>query len=360
MKKTTWFGILAAVMMVLTAGLAQADLVSSKAEVTEFKYAPEMGQLEIQGRVCPPYFFGSWVSGSSLLPMVRQAMGNRVRGWQQQNPGSSVQLVSFNTQHETNMWRSAKEGNRCTAAYSVKVASKAEVAARKSKWSKIKIGVRDGFPMISAKDGNVWNGADILFAQKIAQSLGATLEIVEVTSVPKGLSAVEYGMTDLMISLVSKTPEREAKYKLSKGYFETGIVAASLNPPTVGKAGNEGFNSPKFTALVAQGTTAEKLVREQFNKMKVKTFAKTPDVYAYAKQVEEKTRQGVFNGMVMITDETIASIWPGSLVIHRGGKRLYSSDSYVVVAKDPELVKAVNAVIDSQNIKGMYMDLVGR
>jgi len=337
---------------------AFAALCSVEYEILGFRPDIKTGQIEVQARVCPPLIFGNWVGQSSMIPKLRQQIRNKVNSWINQNPTYKVKLASFSKDHETSMFRSGESGNRCTVISADYTINENTNAINNSD-SLLKIGVRDGFPMISTKDGNSWNGAAIIFAKKIATELGRTVEFVELTNIPKCINAVKYGMAHCVISLISKTPERERKIGFSDPYFNTGIGAASLNPQTIAKANKSGFNSSKFTAIVAKGTTAEKLAKNRFKNMHLLVVDKTQDVYTTAKQMEQSTGDE-FNGVIMLTDEIIAMTWQDTIIIEHNGRRLYSENQYAVLVKDPAIKKAINQVIRSEYIPEMYTDLVGR
>jgi len=339
---------------------------SSNAEITDFRADKNSGELSVDARVCPPLFFGSWVSGSDIKPKLRQLIAGKIQKWQSQNPNYSVKRAgSLSTSHETSMLRKAKDGNRCTTASAdYLITPKADIASRgkatTSRTKILKVAVRNGFPMDQQKEGSAWSGASIIFAEAVGRKLGSKVQFVEMTNVGKCLKGVKYGMADLSISLISNTPERAQKYKVSNPYFKTGIVAATLNLPTLKEANNSGFNSANFTAIVAENTTAHTFVKNTFPSMKLITVKMTPDVYKKAVQLEEEQSEGGRSGVIIFTDEVIASTWSGVFVISHNPDRLYTQDEYVAVARTEKIRTAVNQVIKDENIEEMYLDLVGR
>lgn len=376
MKKSFFLFLLATVLLSWQVSSSHAfsffegNALSNTFTIKSFSAVPDNGEMTVVAQACPPYLLGNMTSGSELQPQLSQLITNRVNQWKQQNEKFLVTRTSFNSQHETSMMRDAASGNRCTVATAhYTIAPKPQQQAQQASTVALvtaggakpvlKVGLRDNFPMISKKNGDTWDGADVIFAQAIARKLNADVQFVEMPNLQKSLSAAKFGMVDLSIALISYRPERAKENVLSDPYFKTGIVAATLNLETLGKANAEGFNDPMYTAIVASGTTAESLVKEQFPKMKVQAVSSTPDVYETAKKIELQNKEGASN-IIMITDEAIAMTWPGSFVIEYQKKRLYTEDVYVVAARTPEMKKVIDGVIAQDKIPQMYTELVGR
>jgi len=342
-------------------------LASNHYEIVSFTPNVQNKSIDVIARACPSFIFGSMIGGTELRPKLMQKVAGRVNQWKRANSDYNVARISFDASLETSAMRNASSGNRCTAAtimYQIIpkkpiTVIKAKTAVAESNSSVLKVGLRNGFPMISMKNGSSWDGAAVIFAEAVGRKLGREVRFVEISTFPKCLSSTKYGMVDMSISLISYRPERAKKYILSKDYFRTGIVAATLNPSTLSTVKKAGFNSARYTAVVAAGTTAETLVKKSFSKMKVVSVRSTPDVYEKAKVLELNSKENPDGGIIMITDEVIAMSWPGVFIIE-GNKRLFSTDKYVVVAKNATIQTAINAVIDTDNISEMYQELVGR
>ncbi|HTW96924.1 MAG TPA: transporter substrate-binding domain-containing protein [Candidatus Methylomirabilis sp.] len=340
---------------------SKSAIVTTAVEVNSFEPNLNSGQIMVDGQVCPPLFFGQFVSASELQPQLRAAFAARINQWLQANPGYRVKETSFNTQLTTDPLRSSEGGNRCTygsAVYNIEKCAfdAAPVIQRLGK--KIKVAIRDGFPGFAVKTDDGWQGIDVLFAEKIGRQLGCGVQFVEVNGgVENCLNYVINGLADMAISNISITKERiEEGVKFSQPYFSTGIVLATLNAPTYKYVAKYGVNDKKINLIVASGSTAEKLVKKSYPEAFTITVPKTPEIYNQAKMREAGER---FNGVVMVTDEAIVAGWKGVMIIG-GGEARISDEDYGVVVRDDALLATITRVIKDENIIKLYQETVGR
>ncbi|OQX26344.1 MAG: hypothetical protein BWK80_10830 [Desulfobacteraceae bacterium IS3] len=361
--------VITAVMMLWCcfAAQAQAGLFFTDADVTQFEYNEKRGVIQAQAVACPRMFIlPNWVGGDTTTRLAKQALEKELEKFEKQHPELVVrQPAPITTQLKTSMFRSAAKENRCTVAnvmYTVhNIESEAAGALPGGKPS-LKIGVRAGYPMISQLDGEEWNGADITFAKKIAAQLGRKPVFVKLSDAKSRFVALENEMTDMVISLITYTPERKKMAELSDPYFETGLAAGSLNVETAESIRSlSQLNSPDITILVGKETTAESYAQKNFGKAAIRSIATTVKVYEESRKLEE---EGKGKNAVFITDEIIASVWEGAMLLKLDGKTLLTDeDKYVVAVRkgDPDkLLKTVNKVIKDENIRIKYANIAGR
>lgn len=95
------------------------------------------------------------------------------------------------------------------------------------------VGMEVGYPPMEYldEDGVTKIGFDVEMAQKMADLMGLKLEIVN-TAWDGIFAALEKGEFDMIMSAVSITPERQAKYILTKPYISNKIVLAVKNENT--------------------------------------------------------------------------------------------------------------------------------
>ena len=63
----------------------------------------------------------------------------------------------------------------------------------------------------------------------IGAKVGKDVQFVQLHSANQRLSAVEHGMVDLVISLLSYTDDRATQVDLSEPYFTTGLIIGTTN-----------------------------------------------------------------------------------------------------------------------------------
>lgn len=350
---------------------ARAGLFFTDADVTQFDYNEKRGIIDAQAVACPRMFIlPGWVGGDTTSRLAKQALEKRLEKFEKEHPDLIVrQPAPITTQLKTSIFRSAQKENRCTVAnvmYTVQHADSVSAAPGGETGAgglrPLKIGVRPGYPMISQLDGEEWNGADITFAKKVARKLGRTPAFVKLSDARSRFVALDNEMADIVISLITYTPERKKMAELSNPYFETGLVAGSLNTETGDNLRSKAqLNAPELTILTGKDTTAETYAKENFPKATLRSIATTVKIYEEARSLEEQNKG---KNLVFITDEIIAAGWEGAFFLKLDGKTLLTEeDKYVAAVKkgDPDkLLKAVNAVIKEEDIARTYKNIAGR
>ncbi len=352
------------VLSICFSTFTSAGVVSSSVEILEFNYNPTLNQIDAAARACPPFFWGKWVSGSKMQKMIRKEFTKKVITFQRNNKGSSVKLVSFSTQLETNFFRSSTEGNRCTggtAIYSVQMPDSTPNLTKKAisdKTSVLKVGVRDGYPMISEYQDGEWAGAAILFAEMVGRELGKEVKFVKLKGSKQRITSVKHGMVDMVISLISYTSERAKTVLLSASYFNTGLVMATKDTAILDTVSRwSDLNNSSYTIHFGKGTTAETYAKKHFPGARL--VAEKSTVTAY-KKLESAFKKGNHKNHLVITDEVIASAWDVLTVEVKGNQLLTDNDKYVVAAKDKAIITAINKVIQDNGVTQIYSDLTGR
>nr|WP_314901093.1 transporter substrate-binding domain-containing protein [uncultured Deefgea sp.] len=138
----------------------------------------------------------------------------------------------------------------------------------------ITIGVRDSSPPFSILDPQtrVLKGYDIEFAQGIAKRLKVKPVFKTLESNDR-LPWLKQNKVDIVVAVLSRTPERDKEIDFSVGYFvtDTRILAKK-----------ERFNSEKDLAgaylTVATASTGAKLLRQNFPKTKLAEFDDVPEM----------------------------------------------------------------------------------
>ena len=338
-----------------------AFIVFSNVEIERFDYDQQLAQIDAQAHACPPSFWGKWVSHTKLQGKIKQALRTRLIAFQERYAGTHITPVSFEAEVIRGLFsRHPLDG--CTSAkavYKVDVHSSVDGSARGPNGA-LKVGLRDGYAMISQLEAGVWSGAAPLFAKMIGEKVGKPLEFVQLYSASQRLSAVEHGVVDLVISLVSYTDDRAKQVALSEPYFTTGLVMGTPNIEafqSVARASK--LNHPSYKILVGAGTTAEAYARAHFPRAKIEKVDTTPQI----KTLLETMRQAKKDANVLfITDEVIAAAWDVVTLELDGKTLLTENERYVVAVKQgrTDLVNAINAVIRDENISQMYADLTAR
>lgn len=363
-------GMMIFFIMFFAAG-ARAGLFFTDADVTQFDYNEKRGTIDAQAVACPRMFIlPGWVGGDTTTRLAKQALEKRLEKFEKEHPDLIVrQPAPITTQLKTSVFRSAQKENRCTVAnvmYTVQHADSVSASPGEGTGAgglrPLKIGVRPGYPMISQLDGEEWNGADITFAKKVARKLGRPPAFVKLSDARSRFVALDNEMADIVISLITYTPERKKIADFSDPYFETGLVAGSLNTETGDRLRSKAqLNDPEITLLAGKDTTAETYAKENFPKAVLRTLGATVKIYEEARSLEEQNKG---RNVVFITDEIIAAGWEGAFFLKLDGKTLLTQeDNYVAAVRkgDPDkLLKAVNTVIKEEDIPRKYKNIAGR
>ena len=141
---------------------------------------------------------------------------------------------------------------------------------------KITIGVNPpGEPICFYDDQGNLIGYDVDFANKLGETLGVKVELVEVNGENR-ISAVSSGRVDVIFANITGNLERAKTINFSMPYLRTGIKMAT-------RTGLEGvdvvadLNDPKYTVAVGSGTTGEQLVLEMAPKCNITYVASYSD-----------------------------------------------------------------------------------
>lgn len=123
---------------------------------------------------------------------------------------------------------------------------------------KLVVGTSTPYPPMEYLDGSEYVGFDIELAEKIAEHLGVTVEIVDYTdyeSFEDILDHVANGDVDIMIAAITINLERAQRVDFSNGYLNAGQVI-------IVNESNEDINTPEdilgLNIGVQSGTTGEK------------------------------------------------------------------------------------------------------
>ncbi|MEE9149100.1 MAG: transporter substrate-binding domain-containing protein [Candidatus Tectomicrobia bacterium] len=366
--RTLAVAFMSLVTIIFTAVAVDAGLVSSTVKLVRFDYDEQLAQIDAQAIACPPAFWGKWVSRKKLQGKIKQTLRTRLVAFQRSHKGVHIRPVSFKALVVSSfIGRSPHEGcTTASAVYRVDFPASAVAAVAPVTRSlpgagdTLKVGLRTGYPMISQLDDGTWSGAAPLFASMIGAKVGKDVQFVQLHSANQRLSAVEHGMVDLVISLLSYTDDRATQVDLSEPYFTTGLVIGTTNIEafqSVARASE--LNKPAYTILVATGTTAEDYARAHFPRAKIDTVPTTPQINVLL----QKMRQEKPGAQVLcITDEVIAAAWDIVTLQLDGKTLLTDNDRYVVAVKkgNTDLINAVNDVIRANKISEMYADLTGQ
>ena len=124
----------------------------------------------------------------------------------------------------------------------------------------IRVGLSlNGFPMGSRDDEGNPIGYDADWANKLAETLGVELEVIDVDTDTR-ISAVESGRVDIIFSNITGTLERAKTIDFSIPYLITGTKMLTL----AGCSYNEitDLDSPDITVAVCTGSMGEALMNE--------------------------------------------------------------------------------------------------
>ncbi len=345
-----------------------AFMLFSNVEIERFDYDQQLAQIDAQAHACPPKFWGKWVSHTKLQGKIKQALRARLIEFQERYEGARITPVSFKAMVISSLFgRDPLHGcTRAEAVYKVQFpTSVGGFALRSAKATHgpkgpLKVGLRAGYPMISQLDAGEWHGAAVVFAKMIGNKVGQPVQFVQLHSASQRLSAVKYGVVDLVISLVTYTDERAAQVTLSEPYFTTGLVIGTPNIEALQAVKSKAeLNDPSYRILVAAGTTAEAYARAHFPRAKKETVNSTPKIKTVLETMRQENKD---ENVLIITDEIIAAPWDVVTLELDGKAFLKEDEQYVVAAKKgrTDLINAVNEVIRDNGISEMYTDLTAR
>ena len=140
----------------------------------------------------------------------------------------------------------------------------------------LRVGVTpDTPPMVFKQDGAIV-GLEADFARQLAQDLGRPLQFVELLWEDQ-IPALLRGNTDIIMSSMTATAERQVRIAFSASYLDSGLMAVAL------KRNREKFetrdailDTPKDVG-VRRGTTGESFVHERLTKAQPVTYTNFKD-----------------------------------------------------------------------------------
>jgi ABC-type amino acid transport substrate-binding protein len=140
----------------------------------------------------------------------------------------------------------------------------------------LRVGVTpDTPPMVFKQDGQIV-GLEADFARQLAQDLGRPLEFVELPW-EEQIPSLLRRHTDIIMSSMTATPERQVRIAFSNSYLDSGLMALTL------KRNREKFetrqavlDTPKDVG-VRRGTTGEAFVHERLTKAQPVTYTNFKD-----------------------------------------------------------------------------------
>jgi polar amino acid transport system substrate-binding protein len=191
----------------------------------------------------------------------------------------------------------------------------------------LRVGVSANAPPLIYKQGEEFVGLEAEFAQEFAQYLGKSVRFIEVEWVDQ-IPALLENRTDIIMSGMSVTKERQVRISFSEPYYKTGLMALfhkrnlRVFPERYLARGIKVFSvMGKFG--VVKGTTGETFVLENFGDAKkishFDTFNKAIDALIYNNidliihdgpiillAASEYDTKGLATSRVLLTDDYLA------------------------------------------------------
>ncbi|MBN9083122.1 MAG: hypothetical protein BGP04_02860 [Rhizobiales bacterium 62-17] len=158
----------------------------------------------------------------------------------------------------------------------------------------IVIGNGGAFPPFEFMENSQLTGFDRDLGEEIAKRLGVRAEwiVSDFAGLIPGLTS---GRTDVIISALTRTPEREQRIAFSRAYYQTGIAAAYRADVTVA---NPDDLTGKIVGLQT-GTAGEKFTRDSYAD-KVKELKTYPEFPLALRDLEIGRVQVVVNTMPVL------------------------------------------------------------
>ncbi len=328
------------------------SLFHPKARITALVVADN--RATVHARVCPPHFlYDPHPADGTLRGLVRNTIHDAILE-EERLSGRHWRVGPFNLDSELLPDDKYLPDGRCrdvTAELRALAADDGDLFQEKTV---LRVGVRDGQSFISRLDPATgeWRGAAIDFAHMLATAMGRQARFTRIRHLNARFTAIQYGVVDLTISLISHTPEREELAFLSLPYFETGLVLGDFSGRGKRIIRTQQLNNAYVTIVAAAGSVGEKSIRKNFPRaglVLVESADMIPDRVRALAVASPKVAH------YFVTDEAIAHRWPGARVLLVDGEKLLTrDDNYVVAMGRADLVPVVNRVIRQQRIAQLY------
>ena len=139
----------------------------------------------------------------------------------------------------------------------------------------LKVGITPDSPPLVFKAGNELQGIEIELAKMIGKEIGKPVQFVQLKWDEQITSLIE-GKTDLIMSGMTITKEREKKIDFSEPYAEYGQMALVRNNDRTRYPNARSIMSTRGTVAVISGTTGATFVENFFPNAEIEYF-KSPD-----------------------------------------------------------------------------------
>ncbi len=179
-----------------------------------------------------------------------------------------------------------------SAAFSVPAAAQ-DTLQKIKKAGEMVVGTSAAYPPFEYHEGSNIVGFDIDLGSEIAKRMGVKIKWVEIDF--KGIIAgLKSGRVDLLITAMTKTPERAEQITFSSPYFDAGIGAAKPIGSPIAKP-----DDLKGKVVGVQlGTSGERFVRDNIKGVKeIKTY---DTILLALKDLENKRVDAVVNPLPSI------------------------------------------------------------
>lgn len=160
----------------------------------------------------------------------------------------------------------------------------------------IRIGVfSDKAPFGYVEGDGSYAGYDIVYAERIAQDLGVTVEYVPVEAASR-VEFLETAKVDIILANFTVTPERQEKVDFANPYMKVALGVVSPDGALI----TEESQLTGKKLIVVKGTTAETWLEKQHPEI-------TPDKYDQYNEATSALMDG--RGDAWVTDNTEALAW---------------------------------------------------
>ena len=241
---------------------------------------------------------------------------------------------------------------------------------------KLVMATNAAFPPYEYKDGDTFKGIDVEIAQKIAEKLGMTLEIVDV-DFGAVLTGVAEGKYDMGMAGITVTDTRKQTMDFSDTYA-TGIQVIIVKDGSSITSLDDIFNfnedgdpvslkNPDIRVGVQENTTgdiysSDAIAKWGFNDLNEDGSAKTDRVKRYktgAEAIEALKSDKV--DMVIIDNEPAKSFVKANEGIHiLEGDNEYAVEDYAICVKkgDKKLLEKINKALDELKADGTIAKII--